>query len=97
MSDERFDRIEQLLQQLVTNQALHAGEQKSMKEDLDRVVHVLLEGNGKPALTEQVLTNSLKIERLEEERNDRKMPVAFWVGLVVSTLVGIGSIVATLV
>lgn len=97
MSDERLENIEGLLNTLVTNQALHALEQKIMKDDLEQIHHVLIEGNGKPPLTEQVLTNSLKIARLEEERNDNKMPRSVWVGIVVSSVLGVAGILASVV
>ena len=97
MSDERLEKIESLLQSLVTNQALHAQEQRSMKEDLDQIKHVLLEGNGKPALTEQVLTHKMRIERLEEERIDKKMPRAAWVGIVISSILGVAGIITSVV
>lgn len=89
--------IKELLQELITNQALHAAEQRTMKEDLDQIKHVLLEGNGQPPLTAQVLTNRLKIERLEEERTDKKMPRSAWVAIVVSSILGVAGIVASVV
>lgn len=67
----------------------------NLAEDVDQIKHVLIEGNGKPPLTEQVLTSRLKIERLEEERSDGKMPKAFWVGLIVSSLISVGSIIVS--
>lgn len=69
----------------------------NVQDDVEQIKHVLLEGNGSPSLTAQVLTHKLKLERLEEERSDSKVPRSVWIGIVVSGLIGIGGIVSTLV
>lgn len=67
---------------------------ENMAEDVGDLKHVLIEGNGKPPLTEQVLTNKLKIERLEEERADKKMPRAAWIAIVLSSLLSVAGLIA---
>lgn len=72
-------------------------ELKNLRDDVDDIRHVLLEGNGKPALTEQVLVNKIKIDRLEEERADRKLPRAVWVAILLSSLLSLAGVVAAAV
>lgn len=62
---------------------------ETLQEEVGKISHVLIEGNGKPALTEQVLTNRLKIERLEEEREDKKLPRSASIGIIVSIVFGL--------
>lgn len=91
MSDD-IKEIRDLLQQLVTNQALHALEQKTVKEDVEQIKHVLLEGNGRPAMTVQVATMDQRIKNLEEKEDDRKIPRSVSLGIVVSLVLGVASI-----
>ena len=60
-----------------------------LEEKVDRIAHVLLEGNGKPALTEQVLTVVHRVDRLEEDRKSKEFPRAAWVGILVPTVLSI--------
>lgn len=83
-NDERDDLLIELKLKIV-----------NLKDDVDQIKHVLLEGNGKPPLTEQVLTTALHVARLIEERADKKMPRAFWVGLVIPSIISIVAIVVT--
>lgn len=65
-----------------------------LSDDMDQVKHVLLEGNGSPPLTMQVATNKMKIDRLEEERVDKKLPRAAWLGILISTILSVAGLVA---
>lgn len=67
-----------------------------MHGDLEQIKHVLLEGNGKPPLTEQVLTNKMRLDRLEEERTDKKVPRAVWAGIVISSVLSVAGIIASM-
>lgn len=94
MSEELSD-IRRLLQELVTRQAEHSSEQKNIKEDVEQIKHVLLEGNGTPAMTVRLAVAENELARIKEDRVDMKMPRAAWVGIVVSIALGIASIAAT--
>lgn len=89
---EEFSKLQELLQELITKQALHALEQKGIKEDVEQIKHVLLEGNGTPAMVVRIALAENELKRLTEERNDQKMPRAAWVAIVVSILLGLASI-----
>ena len=69
-----------------------------LAERVGRISHVLLEGNGKPALTEQVAILVHKVgaieEAMKETRVDNKLPKAAWLGIVVSIMLGLPSFVA---
>lgn len=94
---EDLEKIQTLLQELVTKQALHAAEQKTIKEDIDQIKHVLLEGNGTPAMTVRLAVAENELRRLTEERNDKKMPRSAMVGIVVSIVLALASIAASAV
>ncbi len=55
-------------------------------EDVDKLKHVLLEGNGTPAVIVQVATHAERLKTLEEDRRDAKIPRHVSVGLVVSII-----------
>ncbi len=65
---------------------------ENLGEKVDRISHVLIEGNGKPPLTEQVAIQQVRLERLEEERTDKKMPRAAWISIVLSSILSAISI-----
>lgn len=87
--------IRELLQDLVTKQALHAQEQEQMRGDIQQIKHVLLDGNGQPAMTVRVALVEQSLDRLKEERDDKKMPRVAWVGIIVSIILALVSIGAT--
>jgi hypothetical protein len=91
MSEDDFKEIRGLLQELVTKQALHSHEQNSMKESLDQIKHVLLEGNGSPPMTIQVATMDQRIKQLEEDSDDKKVPRHISLGIWVSIILAAGS------
>lgn len=92
---EELTAIRTLLQELVTKQAIHASEQNQIKEDVEQIKHVLLEGNGTPAMTVRIALAEQQLDRLREERDDKKMPRAAWVAIVVSSLLALMSLAAT--
>lgn len=87
--------IRELLQELIKNQATHAVEQRELKADVEQIKHVLLEGNGTPAMTVRVALAEADLKRLKEERDDKKMPRSAWVAIVLSSVIGIAGIVAS--
>lgn len=91
MTDDDIKEIRELLQTLVTNQALHALEQKTVKADVEQIKHVLLEGNGQPSMTVQVATMEQRIKQLEEDEDDKKVPRHVSIGLWVSIVLGLGA------
>lgn len=69
---------------------------KSMAENVGQLHHVLLEGNGSPALTVQVATMNERIETLEEAGKDYRIPRHVWIGIIVSALIGLLGIIVTI-
>lgn len=66
---------------------------KNLQDDVDQIKHVLIEGNGQPALTTQVAINRTKIEKLEEEDQSKKIPRAVWAGIIVSIVLSLSGFV----
>lgn len=62
-----------------------------MEKDLDKVKHVLIEGNGKPAVVVQVATLHERLTSLEEDRRDKKIPRHVSFGIVISIIIAIFS------
>ncbi|HEU5118648.1 MAG TPA: hypothetical protein VFT74_18770 [Isosphaeraceae bacterium] len=85
--------IQRTLTQLVTNQALHSQEQEEIKATVQKLAHVLLEGNGTPAMTVRVAVIENELRRVKEDRDDKKMPRSVWTSIVVSILLGVVSLV----
>ncbi len=67
---------------------------EQMQDDVGKLKHVLLEGNGSPAITVQVATQAERLKVLEEDRRDAKIPRHVTLGLIVSILLGLGAILA---
>jgi hypothetical protein len=65
-----------------------------VEEDLDKLKHVLLEGNGSPAMTVQVALQEQRLRSLEESKKDEKVPRSVWVGLLITSILSIGAILA---
>jgi hypothetical protein len=69
-----------------------------MKDDLDSVKHVLLEGNGSPALTVQVATIDTRLKTVEEARRDDRtqlgVPRSVSVSIVASVIIGLVGLLA---
>jgi hypothetical protein len=65
-----------------------------IEEDLQKLKHVLLEGNGTPAMIVRVALVEQELKRVNEEREDRKVPRHVSVGLYVSIILAVGSILA---
>ncbi len=95
MSD--LSEIREMLQELTSRQAVHAAEQSAIKEDVAQIKHVLIEGNGQPAMTVRVALAEQELERMREERDDKKMPRAAWAAILISSLIGIAGIVASVI
>jgi hypothetical protein len=85
--------IRDMLTGLCASQREHGVEQRLLKEDLSQIKHVLIEGNGRPAMTVRLALVESEIERVRQERNDRKLPRAAWLGIVLSSVfstIGLG-------
>jgi len=67
-----------------------------MEDKVDKLSHVLLEGNGVPAVTVQVATLNEKVSQLEEEARGYRIPRNVWVGIIFSAIIGILGILAGL-
>lgn len=68
-----------------------------LESDMEDVRHVLIEGNGKPAMTVRMALAENELQRLTEERADRKMPRSAWVAILLSTVVSGASVVLALI
>lgn len=73
------------------------GRLERLESDMEDVRHVLIEGNGKPAMTVRMALAENELQRLTEERADRKMPRAAWVAILISALLSLGGIAVALV
>ena len=69
------------------------GRLERLESDMEDVRHVLIEGNGKPAMTVRMALAENELQRLTEERADRKMPRSVWVTMVVSSAVSIVAVI----
>lgn len=65
-----------------------------VEEDLKKLKHVLLEGNGSPAVIVTVATMDQRIKQLEEDRTDKKVPRHVALGIWVSIILGMAGILA---
>lgn len=73
------------------------GRLERLESDMEDVRHVLIEGNGQPAMTVRVALAENEIRRINEERADKKMPRAVWVSLVLSTMTAVAAIVVAII
>lgn len=83
------------LRDLSANQREHSTEQRLLKEDVAQIKHVLIEGNGQPAMTVRLALLENEQKRITEERNDRKLPRSAWVAIVISAIFSIAGIALT--
>ena len=72
------------------------GRLERLESDMEDVRHVLIEGNGKPAMTVRMALAENELGRLTEERSDRKMPRAAWVAILVSAVFSFASVLVAL-
>lgn len=70
---------------------------ENMGGRVDDIAHVLLEGNGKPAMTIRMALAEQDLERLKEERNDKKMPRSAWVAILISSVIGIAGFLTSVI
>lgn len=73
------------------------GRLERLESDMEDVRHVLIEGNGKPAMTVRMALAENELARLSEERADRKMPRAAWVAIILSSLLSLAGVIVALV
>lgn len=62
-----------------------------MEDDLDKVKHVLIEGNGKPSIVVQVATMNERLSSLEEHVKENKIPRNVSLGIIVSIIIAVFS------
>lgn len=94
MMDEEERRTSMEFRDLLTRMD---GRLERLESDMEDVRHVLIEGNGKPAMTVRMALAENELARMAEERSDRKMSRAAWVTILLSTLMSIAGIVVALV
>ena len=91
MSEDEFTTIKEVLARLDERT-------KAMSDDMDSIKHVLLEGNGSPALTVQVATIDTRLKTVEEARRDDKaqlgVPRSVSISIVVSVIIGLVGLLA---
>lgn len=64
-----------------------------IEEDVQGLRHVMLEGNGQPSMMVRVALMESEQRRLQEERDDRKMPRAVWISILVSSFISAATLV----
>lgn len=72
------------------------GRLQRLESDMEDVRHVLIEGNGRPAMTVRMALAENELQRLTEDRADRKMPRAAWVAILVSAFMSLTGILVAL-
>lgn len=73
------------------------GRLERLESDMEDVRHVLIEGNGRPAMTVRMALAENELARLADERTDRKMPRAAWVAILLSSLLSLAGVIVALV
>lgn len=63
-----------------------------MAEKVDKLAHVLLEGNGVPAVTVQLATLNEKVATIEKDRDSQRVPRHVWLGIAVSIILALAGI-----
>jgi len=64
------------------------------QKDVNLLKHVILEGNGTPALTVQVATLNTRLSSMEENNKESSIPRHVTVGLIVSVIIACVGLVA---
>lgn len=99
-TENEFSEIREMLTGLVISQREHGIEQRQLKEDVAQIKHVLIDGNGKPSITVRVALAEQELARViqerTQERNDRKLPRAAWLGILISTILSLAGIALTI-
>lgn len=96
MMDEDIREVRELVLGLGNGLTELRTEHRALRADVEAIKHVLLEGNGTPPMTVRVALLESEIDRVREERTDRKVPRAVWVGIALSTVVGIAAVITSL-
>ena len=73
------------------------GRLERLESDMEDVRHVLIEGNGRPAMTVRMALAESELARLTEERKDRKMPRPAWVAILLSTIMSLAGLYVALI
>lgn len=72
-----------------------AGTIRESSERMDNLYHLIFEGNGKPSLMVQAATLDQRVGFLEARARDGRVPRAVWLPLVLSVLLGLASLLAS--
>jgi hypothetical protein len=88
MNDEDMQNIREFLLKL-------DGRLEKLEENVSDIKHVVIDGNGKPPMTVRLALAEAELERVKEERVDKKMPRTAWLGIVVSIILAVASIGAS--
>lgn len=67
---------------------------EDLSGDVKQLRYVLIEGNGKPAMTTQVALQEQRIEQLETKETDKKLPRGVWLSMVISVIFGVAGLIA---
>lgn len=95
--DVELKEIREMLASLCSDQREHLIEQRSLKEDVAQIRRVLIDGNGQPPMTVRMALAENEIRRVAEERQERKLPRSAWAGILVSGILGVLSVVLTII
>lgn len=68
----------------------------AMGDDIEQLHHILLEGNGRPAMTVQVATMETRLKGLEDQAKENRIPRHVWIATIISAIIGIIGIIVSL-
>jgi len=94
--ETELKEIRGMLSGLCVSQHEHGIEQRLLKEDVGQIKHVLIEGNGQPAMTVRLALVENELKRVAEERTEKKLPRSAWVSIVVSAVLSTVGIALTI-
>ena len=66
---------------------------EAVQDDVHKLSHVILEGNGRPAMTVQVATMDTRLKVLEDDVKERKVPRHVWMGIIFSVAIAVAGFV----
>lgn len=60
-----------------------------IQDRVDKLAHVVLEGNGTPALTVTVAQNAVRLDALEDHIERKQIPAHVWVSIIASGVIAL--------
>lgn len=72
------------------------GRMEELAKDVAKLSHVILEGNGTPPMTVKVATLETRVNLIEGEKKEAKIPKHVWLTVMASTITAIVAIVISI-